>query len=608
MGEESKKNTYRSIKDESLSASQLTGGLDKHLTAGYYQVEINHTTAGDVGLPAGTCSREHYVTAHLLVTESGTDKALQKNRKVGQVLFLTGCAGNVTQIYTRCGNRSAGGCLWGSWSPVVKADDIQKFEKHLPTEVAWGAASNINSYVEAGTYIIKGERLSTNDGLPIANSSPGHTIAARLVVLNSSISGTGDSQDKCVTQILTLSNRTGGDGDLYIRTGSSSSINRLVGGNGWEQWGKLQQNIEVGQVTSLDSFTGNGVYSGVYTNGSTFFETFVMVVINNYAVAGKTGTVRSISQFKYALNVDGTFSYKTRTGQGNTGISWGNWVDIDNKAQLAVETEKQRATAAESKLQTSINSLVAGTVPNGTITAEKLSAEVKDKVDNPLRPLFIAAGAEYNDTGADKTKTAPWGETVTHKAGHYYLNGLGDITEEQMVEIYNAGKIIRDTYCTYISNKKIRTTLNVDFSGGEAAGCTLYQTFDKCSSIETVRLTVADKFFPSLLTASFNGCRNLTHIIPILRCTFLGSSVNITNAFNGCISLKYVKLEKFAVPVSFSDSSYISKESILHTVQNAAPTSAITITLHPDAYARLADDAEIVAALEAQPLVSLVSA
>ena len=29
---------------------------------------------------------------------------------------------------------------------------------------------------------------------------------------------------------------------------------------------------------------------------------------------------------------------------------------------------------------------------------------------------------------------------------------------------------------------------------------------------------------------------------------------------------------------------------------------------HPDAYARLADDVDIVAALEAQPLVSLVSA
>ena len=52
----------------------------------------------------------------------------------------------------------------------------------------------------------------------------------------------------------------------------------------------------------------------------------------------------------------------------------------------------------------------------------------------------------------------------------------------------------------------------------------------------------------------------------------------------------------------------LSKDSVVYMISNAAPTSAISITLHPDAYARLADDAEIVAALEAQPLVSLVSA
>lgn len=621
MGEESKKNTYRSIKDESLSASQLTGGLDKHLTAGYYQVEINHTTAGDVGLPAGTCSREHYVTAHLLVIESGTDKALQKNRKVGQVLFLTGCAGNVTQIYTRCGNRSAGGCSWGSWSPVVKAADIQKFEKHLPTEVAWGAASNINSYVEAGTYIIKGERLSTNDGLPIANSSPGHTIAVRLVVLNSSISGTGDSQDKCVTQILTLSNRTGGDGDVYIRTGSSSSINRLVGGNGWEQWGKLQQNIEVGQVTSLNSFTGNGVYSGVYTNGSTFFETFVMVVINNYAVAGKTGTVRSISQFKYALNVDGTFSYKTRTGQGNTGISWGNWVELDNKAQLAVETEKQRATLAETKLRNSIDALVAGTVPNGTITADKLSAEVKDKVDNPLRPLFIAAGAEYNGTGADVSKTAPWGETVTHKAGHYYLNGLGDITEEQMMKIYSKKEVVyRLNFQRILQNEMVRTIIPIQNVSiveqvQKETPLTTVTPFYGCSLLEVLMWgnglsglsEVRSQYIMPVSSGQaslFTNCSKLKIIYP-LNCS---STTSFIDCFTKCNGLVEVRLYKLKASVSFSDSPLVSKDSILYLIQNASPASAITITLHPDAYTRLADDADIVAALGAQPFISLVSA
>lgn len=436
----------------------------------------------------------------------------------------------------------------------------------------WKSNDNIDNFTSQGTYNISGYRTGTTDNLPINNTGK---FNARLTVL-----AAGD----CITQVLTLLNVGGGDGNIYVRTKQAGT---------WEPWGKLQTNIEVGaiglgQSRNFDHLTDNGIYSGanIYSTGTgdngyplTAYETFVLIVINGYLTGG------GVSQLKYSLLPDGTTCVATRTMQDNV---WSEWHDI-------------------STVDKEINAYSVNPVQNKTV-AQALQDAIEEGRKLAKRDLFIAAGAEYNDSGADKTKTAPWGETVTHKAGHYYLNGLGDITEEQMLEIYNAGKIIRDAYCTYISNKKIRTTLNVDFSGGEAAGCTLYQTFDKCSSIETVRLTVADKFFPSSLTASFNGCRNLTHIIPILRCTFLGSSVNLTNAFIGCISLKYVKLEKFAVPVSFSDSSYISKESILHTVQNAAPTSAITITLHPDAYARLADDAEVVAALKAQPLISLVSA
>lgn len=239
---------------------------------------------------------------------------------------------------------------------VMSATDKARLNNAEPvTRVQWTAVSNINTYTTTGIYLLTGERLNTADGLPITNSNPGHTIHARLLVLDSSISGTGDSQDKCITQVLTLSNRTGGDGDVYIRTGRASVKNQLAAGAGWELWGKLQQNIEVGQVTSLDTFTGNGIYSGVYTNGSTFFETFVMVVINNYAVAGATGQVRSISQFKYALNVDGTVSYKTRTGQGSSVIGWGSWVDLG----AATTTDIQ----------------------DGAITAPKLSSDVREKVE-----------------------------------------------------------------------------------------------------------------------------------------------------------------------------------------------------------------------------------
>lgn len=189
------------------------------------------------------------------------------------------------------------------------------------TKVVWGETSNINSYTTAGVYDITGERRNANDNLPMLNSNPGHTIAARLYVLDSSISGNGASDDKCITQVLMLSNRVGGDGNLYVRTGRGSSISKIS----WEQWGTLQQNINVGTITSYDNLIDNGIYSGVYTNGSTIFDTFVMVVINNYAVAGQVGATRSITQMKFVLKIDGNISQEQRIGTGDESVRWGGW-------------------------------------------------------------------------------------------------------------------------------------------------------------------------------------------------------------------------------------------------------------------------------------------
>lgn len=189
------------------------------------------------------------------------------------------------------------------------------------TKVVWGESSNINTYTTAGVYDISGERRNANDNLPILNSNPGHTISARLYVLDSSISGNGASDDKCITQVLMLSNRVGGDGNLYVRTGRGSSISNIS----WEQWGTLQQNINVGTITSYDNLIDNGIYSGVFTNGSTIFDTFVMVVINNYAVAGQVGATRSITQMKFVLKIDGNISQEQRIGTGDESVSWGVW-------------------------------------------------------------------------------------------------------------------------------------------------------------------------------------------------------------------------------------------------------------------------------------------
>ena len=263
-------------------------------------------------------------TVTLVVKDHSHPGKLQGNRTIVQEIThvdrATGCVSN----YSRFCSMANGKPTWSNWTSD---------EKNV---ITWSRESCIDTFTTAGIYNIAGERTNVGDGLPFANSNPGHTFHARLVVLDSSINGT----EVCITQILMLSNRVGGDGNVYLRTGNAASKEELQSGNSWDLWGTLQQNIEVGQTTSLDEYIDNGVYSGVYMVSPTQLETFVLVVINNYALAASMGEERNISQFKYALNINGNFSYKTRTGRGNSEIEWGSWVDPMSEFQKFIDRLK----------------------------------------------------------------------------------------------------------------------------------------------------------------------------------------------------------------------------------------------------------------------------
>ena len=568
--------SYKALAYDTGSEWRSARGLNDMFDTGCYKVRLSHSDVKALGLDCDSCIDEHYIVAYLFITESGTDDKLQKGRIIGQTILLTNCTDGTMQRFTRKCTFAKGGPSWNSWERFPDAEDLGEIAAGLGNSVVWGSGTHADAFVTAGTYNIKGERTVLTDGLPIDNAAPGNTINAKLVVLDSSISGNGADDDKCVTQILTLSNRTGGDGEIYVRTGCASSKNQLAGGYGWEQWAKLQQNVQVGQVASLNSYIENGMYSGVYVNGDGQFETFVMVVINNYAVAGANGKVRSVSQFKYALALDGTFSYRSRSGQGNTGISWGEWSDLNG--------------ATTAMLQ------------DGAVTAQKLSADVREKVDNPLRPLFIAAGAEYNES-----------------TGNYELNGIADLTESDMMYIYEYKNyhFSLNTARYFQENKNVRTifpmnTVNTVYDQlfknyKLSLVCTFMNSnFEviKFSKPQTLEQTKGIPTESGSMSGMFTNAKKLKTVYPI----DVSAVTSIGASFDGTIALIDVRLCGLKCSAIFKDSTNISKESVLYMMQYALPTSAIAITLHPDAYARLADDADIVAALEAQPLISLVSA
>ena len=153
-------------------------------------------------------------------------------------------------------------------------------------------------------------------------------------------------------------------------------------------------------------------------------------------------------------------------------------------------------------------------------------------------------------------------------------------------------------------DKRIRTALKGTVSGVSGDKVNMWYLCNSCEN-----MVVFDCFqgevIVSSLHAAFVSCTKLRYIMTVFNVANVVQSD--LAAFGFCSALVNVKLKALMSSLDLKWSPNINKDSVLYIINNASPTSAITITLHPNAYARLADDADVVAALEAQPLVSLVS-
>lgn len=234
-----------------------------------------------------------------------------------------------------------------------------------------------------------------------------------------------------------------------------------------------------------------------------------------------------------------------------------------------------------------------------TSPAKKLCDDIYDYASKmnsgTLRDLYVSAGAKYNEA-----------------TGYYELNGLTDITEEEMRVIW------QEDLSGWYQKGRTNLTRNISVkgnTGGYNGGIDI-----ACICINNKNLQVFNlgaDCFARYMDSAFRECSNLETIDTRFRVVPYNTSLGI-NTFMGCIKLKDVRFNnhylRMKATLNLYDSPLISKESVLSaitTTDNASATSAgfLTITLHADAYARLNDDADIIAALEAKNgVVTLVSA
>lgn len=217
-----------------------------------------------------------------------------------------------------------------------------------------------------------------------------------------------------------------------------------------------------------------------------------------------------------------------------------------------------------------------------------------------LRDLYISAGAVYNE-----------------QTGYYELNGLTDITEEEMRKIYmlyitnspKAEHIV--SWLSSPNNFRTNITPSVFYVSN------IQNSISGNNALEVLVLSSSGLYIQNLVATAHGSFPKLRRVVG----DWVYAKNNPSNynfdygqPFQNCPLLEEIRMKGINKSHTFAVSPNLSKESVQYMITNAKPLSgaaagSIAITLHPTAYARLKDDADIVAALEAKGgLITLVSA
>ena len=224
---------------------------------------------------------------------------------------------------------------------------------------------------------------------------------------------------------------------------------------------------------------------------------------------------------------------------------------------------------------------VAGTVNEIKTAQEGLVTSVNDlttvlNTQQGNRALYVAAGAVYNQN-----------------TGFYELNGLTDITEEQMRTIY-----VQTYQCDHVENMRevfsalnFRTNLGFNHIRRQTGRIfNLRDSFRENFSLEVLRLGNGTNDNWVMKCSDMQNithyCTKLKKIIGYIECP--NQAINIA----GNYLLEEIRFKNIAGNFGIKDSPLISLESLQYLITNAANTSPITVTVHADVYAKIQDESQ----------------
>ena len=171
--------------------------------------------------------------------------------------------------------------------------------------------------------------------------------------------------------------------------------------------------------------------------------------------------------------------------------------------------------------------------------------------------------------------------------GYFELNGLVDITYKEAVLIYaNRRKVSLENFGFYAQYKG-RTNLmpwvdngHFNYSRG------MEYMFSNCTNMEVARVNTDGSHVvtPTSMLRMFINCGKLRKVLGVLNVT---ATTQIQQAFEGCAQLQEVQIRGLKIGLSLSDSPLLSLDSLSYLVAQSAASKPITVTVHPEVYAKL---------------------
>lgn len=212
----------------------------------------------------------------------------------------------------------------------------------------------------------------------------------------------------------------------------------------------------------------------------------------------------------------------------------------------------------------------------------KYGKVIYDTTSGTLRDLYISAGAVYNEA-----------------TGYYELNGLTDITEEEMKVIWQ-----EDLSGWYLKGRT-NLTRNIEARGNAGGYNGGIDISNMC--LNNRNITIFNFFNPPFIKSmdnAFSNCIKLKTIDTRFPINPFGGVVG-PNTFRECTSLEEVRFNmrylSRSTNVDFPASSLISKDSVLSIIETTPTTGSVkpfvVVGLNESAYNRLKDDTDIQQAL-----------